>query len=85
MLSGSSVEEGEYVVLLHLVVVVLLFISQNIKSHIYYHFHYHYLYYLFLLFVARLADPLHRTRVHLLEGLAGSRIQLSEYRILVKT
>ena len=40
MLSGSSVEEGEYVVLLHLVVVVLLFISQNIKSYIYYHFHY---------------------------------------------
>ena len=36
MLSGSSVEEGEYVVLLHLVVVLLLFISQNIKSYIYY-------------------------------------------------
>ena len=41
MLSGSSVEEGEYVVLLHLVVVLLLFISQNIKSYIYYHYHYH--------------------------------------------
>ena len=36
MLSGSSVEEGEYVVLLHLVVVLLLFISQCIKSYIYY-------------------------------------------------
>ena len=43
MLSGSSVEEGEYVVLLHLVVVVLLFISQCIKSYIYYYYHYHYL------------------------------------------
>ena len=41
MFSGSSVEEGEYVVLLNLVVVLLLFISQNIKSHIYYHYHYH--------------------------------------------
>ena len=76
MLSGSSVEEGEYVVLLHLVVVVLLFISQNIKSYINYCYHVHHLLYLFLLFVARLADPLHRTRVHLLEGLAGSRIHL---------
>ena len=39
MLAGSSVEEGEYVVLLHLVV-VLLFISQNIKSYINYCSHY---------------------------------------------
>ena len=40
MFSGSSVEEGEYVVLLNLVIVLLLFISQDIKSYIHYHYHY---------------------------------------------
>ena len=44
MFSDSSVEEGEYVVLLNLVIVLLLFISQDIKSYIHYHYHYHYHY-----------------------------------------